>query len=173
MKQNNVLNLLWALVILGTGGCSLEETETCGPRLPEQTFNTIPPFEQFQTLEYNPEAGRLVLRWLAPDYESICTASNTQLGMTVDGAFERVRARIRFSGADPLFFELDPTGQRQWKALSPPIPLRNAFDNNPGKFSLSVYFQIEYRGSTSLQEQYDSLSSRFDRIRLSPVARYQ
>jgi len=165
--------LVGMVAALAVSSCSLEGTETCGPRLPEQTFGSLPPMDRFETVEYNAEAGRLVLRWHAPEYESLCTASMTQLGITAEGEFQRVRARVRIPGADALFFELNPTGLRQWKVLNSQIPLRNTFNNNPGKFALSVDFQLDYRGSPSLEEQYDSLSARFDRIRLTPVAHYQ
>ena len=172
MKKSN---LYYSILSLGfaCASCSLEETETCGNRLPAQDFASLPPIENFEAVEYNPELGRVVLRWNSEGYHSLCTASNTQAEIEVQAEVKSCTAHIRLAAVEQIDFKLTLKGRDSWKATSPKIPIRKAYDNNPGEFGLSLDFSFDYRGADRLQDQYDSLQSRFTAMRILPLARYQ
>lgn len=163
------------MILMGLilAGCSTEETETCGDKLPAEEYSSLPPIEYFETISYNTELGRVVLRWHADAFQPLCTASNTQAEIELDAEVKSCTARIRLAAIQEITFKLKLKGKDRWKATSPKIPIRRAYDNNPGEFSLSLDFEFDYRGASELQDQYDSLQTRFHGMYILPIARYQ
>jgi len=146
------------------------EPSVCGDRLPEQEYTDIPPQDQFEELSGSSSGG---LRWIAPEFTSICSSSTTRMEVVFDGNLDSAIGRVEWVDGRIFRFQLTETTAGRWKGESAELPVKQTFDNNPASFGFSIDFFPPGSSGIPWPESYDSLDSDFDKLTLIPIARYQ